>query len=169
MLSATMFSVNYHTSHRRYRLTAGFTMVEAVVAIAVLGIGVAATLGALTKVNAIASASRNATGAQTIVQNQIDLLVSDSPFNPQKTNLDGSVQIPPELTLGTHTTSNVAIYKEPTTGVIVSGTLTWVVTDVTGTYNSNSIPMYNCTVTVTYTYLNKNYSTTMTTLRVCDV
>ena len=144
-------------------------MVEAIVAITILGIGVAVTLGALTQINSLASVARNATGAQTVAQNQVDLLLSDSPFNPQKTNSDGSAQIPPELTLGTHTTNNVPIYKEPTTGVIVSGTLTWVVTDVTGTYNGNPIPMYNCTVTVTYTYRNRNYTATMNTIRVCDV
>lgn len=178
ILSAIMFSVIYHNSNKRSWRTAGFTLVEAIVAISVLGIGVAATLGALTKVNAIASTARNATGAQTVAQNQVDLLLSDGPFNPQKTSLDTNTssstygqqvaQIPPELTVGTHTTSNVPIYKEPTTGIIVSGTLTWVVTDVTGTYNSNSVPMYACTVTVTYTYLSKSYTATMNTIRVCD-
>jgi type II secretory pathway pseudopilin PulG len=148
---------------------AGFTLVEAIVGISILGIAVASTLGALTSVNVIASVARNATGAQTVALNQIDLLLSDSPFNPQKANLDGSVQIPPELTLGTHTYTNLPIYREPTTGVMVSGTMTTTVTDVTGTYGSNSIPMYACAVTVTYTYRGKTYSTTMNTIRVSDI
>jgi hypothetical protein len=56
-------------------------------------IGVSCIVGALTKLNAIAGASRNATGAYTAVMNQIDLIQSDGPFNPQKTNTDGTPQI----------------------------------------------------------------------------
>jgi type II secretory pathway pseudopilin PulG len=61
-------------------------MLEAVVGIAVLGIGAASTIGALTKFNSIAAISRNATGAYTVVMNQIDSFESMSPFNPQKPN-----------------------------------------------------------------------------------
>ena len=68
------------------------------VAISLAAIGVATTIAALTKINSIASVARNLSGATTIAQNQIDLLLSDSPFNPQKTNPDGTVQIPPDLT-----------------------------------------------------------------------
>ena len=156
-------------NRHRQRVGGGFTLMEAVVSITILGIGIVSTLGALTRINTLSSVSRNATGAQTVAQNQIDLLLSDSPFNPQKTNLDGSVQIPPELTLGTHTTNNVPIYKEPTTGVIVSGTMTTTVTDITGSYSGNTIPMYACTVAVTYTYRSKSYTTTMNTIRVSDL
>lgn len=164
-ITAVVLFIKWH----RQRVGGGFTLVEAVVSISILGIGIASTLGALTRVNTLASVSRNATGAQTVAQNQIDLLLADSPFNPQKTNLDGSVQIPPELTLGTHTTNNVPIYKEPTTGVIVTGTMVTTVADVTGTYSGNTIPMYACTVAVTYTYRSKTYTTTMNTIRVSDL
>lgn len=43
-----------------------------------------AALMALTKANAIASASRNSTGAYTIALKQIDWIQSVRPFNPQK-------------------------------------------------------------------------------------
>lgn len=70
-------------------------MVEVIVAISVLGIGIASTVGVLTKFNSIASMSRNATGAYSAVMNHIDLIQSMSPFNPQKTNnnpdCDGAV------------------------------------------------------------------------------
>src|ERR1700716_1891615 len=90
---------------------AGFTLVEAVVAIALIGIGVASTLGALTKFNSIAAMSRNGTGAYRAVMNQIDLIQSDGPFNPGKFNADGVTrQIPPELALGTQTKNNVIVY-----------------------------------------------------------
>ena len=69
-------------------------MLEAIVGIAVLGIGAASMIGALTKFNSIAAISRNATGAYTVVMNQIDSFQSMSPFNPQKTNPDGTSRFP---------------------------------------------------------------------------
>ena len=146
-----------------------FTLVEVIVAISLAGIGVATTVAALTRINAVASVARNLTGATTVAQNHIDLLLSDSPFNPQKNNPDGSLMVPPELTVGTHVANNVPIYKEPTTGVIVNGTRTTVVTDISPTYNGFAIPLYQSTVTVTYTYLSRNYSVTMNTVRTSDI
>jgi type II secretory pathway pseudopilin PulG len=155
------------------RAIAGFTMVEAVVGITILGIGVACTVGALTKFNSIASMSRNATGAYTAVMNQIDLIQSDSPFNPQKTNADGSAQIPPELRIGTQTQNNVPVYQDPHTGVIVVGTMTTTVSDISSTYTSGSttfpMTMYQAAVTISYTYLNRNYSFSMSTIRTSDI
>jgi prepilin-type N-terminal cleavage/methylation domain-containing protein len=153
----------------RLRACNAFTLVEIVIAISLAGIGVATTIGALTKINSIACIARNYSGATTVVENQIDLLLSDGPFNPQKTNPDGSAQIPPELTLGTHVTNNVPIYKEPTTGVIVSGTMTTTLTDISATYNGYTIPMYQATITVTYTYLSRDYTVTMNTVRTSDI
>ena len=115
--------MNAHKCHSRsLDAWAGFTMLEAVVGIAVVGIGAAATIGALTNFNSIAAISRNATGAYTVVMNQIDLFQSMSPFNPQKVNAtadcDGNIhnQIPKDyanicasnlptydMTVGTHT------------------------------------------------------------------
>ena len=151
------------------RLQQGFTLVEVAVAVALAGIGLAAVVGGLTKINSFASVARNLTGATTVVENQIDLLLSDSPFNPQKTNPDGSIQIPPELTVGTHVTNNVPIYKEPNTGVIVGGTMTTTITDISTTYNGNTIPMYRASVVLVYTYLGKTYTVAMDTIRTSDI
>ena len=98
---------NYRNCHKLniHKRLAAFTLVKAMVAI-----GTASTIGALIKFNSIASVSRNATGACTAVMNQIDLIQSDTPFNPQKTNPDGTAQIPPELQLGTQTQQNVPVY-----------------------------------------------------------
>ena len=160
----------FHKKHSKNSLgLEGFTLIEAVVAITLVGIGLATSYTALTKINAFASTARNSTGAYTAAMNQIDLLLSDSPFNPQKTNDDGTPQIPPELTIGTHTTTNVPIYKEPTSGVIVSGTMTTTITDASVTYNGNTLPMYRATVQVTYTYLSRNYSFSMSTMRASDI
>jgi prepilin-type N-terminal cleavage/methylation domain-containing protein len=153
--------------------TAAFTLVEVIIGVAVISIGTACAVGALTKFNSLASAARNATGAYTAVMNQIDLIQSDSPFNPQKTNPDGSIQIPPELQLGTSTQNNIPVYQDPKTGVIVTGTMTTTVTDISSTYTNGSITfpltMYKAVVTLNYTYLNRNYSFSMSTIRTSDI
>ena len=154
-------------------LSRGFTLLEAVVSITILGISVISTVGTLTKLNSIASMARNATGAYTAVMNQIDLIQSDGPFNPQKKNLDGTAQIPPELKIGTQTQNNVPVYQDPNTGVIVVGTMTTTVTDISSTYSYGSITfpmtMYKAVVAITYTYLNRNYSFSMSTIRTSDI
>ena len=155
------------------RSTGGFTLVEVVVGICLIGIGAACAVDALTRFNALANAARNATGAYTAVMNQIDLIQSDSPFNPQKTNPDGTAQIPPELQLGTQTQNNVSVYQDPKTGVIVTGTMTTTVTDISSTYSNGSVTfpltMYKAVVTLTYTYLSRNYSFSMSTIRTSDI
>ena len=113
---ATTFSVVFHKRNitARHFTAGGFTLVEAVVAITLIGIGVASTLGALTKFNSIASISRNGTGAGAVLMNQIDLFQSMSPFNPQKSQVpkDTANVLPTyDMTLGTHTIA----YKDPTT------------------------------------------------------
>ena len=166
-------AVVYGNIRRKARVAAAFTLVEAMVAISVLGIGVASAVGALTKFNSIASISRNATGAYAAVMNQIDLIQSDAPFNPGKKNPDGTAQIPPELQLGTQTQNNVPVYQDPNTGVVVSGTMTTTVSDISSTYTQGSqtfpLTMYQAVVTVTYTYLSRNYSFSMSTIRASDI
>jgi len=124
---------------------------------------------AMSSLNQSASVARNATGAAAVVQNQIDLILSDGPFNPQRTNVDGSPQIPPELTLGSHLTSNVPIYREPATGIVVAGTLTTTVTDMSTTLNGIVMSTYRADVQVTYTYRNRTYNVTRSTLRTSDI
>jgi hypothetical protein len=154
-------------------------MAETIMAIAVLGIGVASTIGALTKINSIAAMSRNRTGAYTILTNQVDLFQSMSPFNPQKSQIpiDTSHGSYPtyDMTLGTHNISvngtdfNVPVYeyKDASGNVVlvVNGTLTVTVTDLSG-----SLPnTYQAVFTVTYTYLNRNYTYSMSIIRTSDV
>jgi prepilin-type N-terminal cleavage/methylation domain-containing protein len=112
---------NCHKQRGRFA-AAGFTLVESVVAVAVIGVGVASTLGALTKFNSIAAMSRNATGASAVVLNQVDLFQSMSPFNPQRT--PPQIPVDPDGTydmtagaLGVPVTHTIA-YKDPSTGVV---------------------------------------------------
>lgn len=148
---------------------AAFTLTEAAVSIAVIGITMTAFMIAMTSLNQSASIARNATGAAAVIQNQIDLLLSDGPFNPQKTNVDGTPQIPPELTIGSHITSNVPIYREPATGIVVSGTLSTTITDMSTTLNGILMSIYRADVRVTYSYRNKSYSLIRSTLRTSDI
>ena len=140
------------------------------VAIGLFGITAAAAIGGLIRMNTNAALCRLQTGASTVAQNQIDLLLSDSPFNPQYS------QVPPELTLGANnptdvgTSSNptVAVYTDPSTGMKVLGWMTTVVTDTTTTLNSNTLYIYQATVTVSYVFKGRTYTVTMCTMRCSD-
>jgi type II secretory pathway pseudopilin PulG len=177
--AASTECVKFHKYHVDRHDLAAFTMLEAIVGIAVLGIGAASTIGALTKFNSFAAMSRNATGAYTVVMNQIDLFQSMSPFNPQR--------VPPQIPTYTESSNNpynlptynmnvgtwtigyvykdvnnvtrvnnewpVYQYKDPNTQatIVVKGTLTITVTDVSAATAPNT---YMAVVTVKYDYLN---------------
>lgn len=151
------------------RASPAFTIVEAVVALSIIGISIGTMAVAMGQLNHEASVSRNATGADAALQNQVDLLLSDGPFNPQKVGADGNPQIPPELVIGTHVTNSVPIYREPTTGIIVSGTLTTTITDISQTYSGLMMYMYQASVAVTYVYRGRTYSASRTTVRASDI
>lgn len=157
------------TTPSHHHSNGGFTLTEAAIAIALIAITMTAFVMTMSRVNEAASIARNATGAAAVVQNQIDLILSDGPFNPQKTNSDGTVQIPPELVVGAHVTNNVPIYREPTTGIVVSGTLTTTIVDMSTVLAGITMPTYRADVTVTYDYRSKNYSLTRSTLRSSDI
>ena len=147
---------------------AAFTLAEVMVGLGLFGITAAAAVSAMLHVNNNAALSRLQTGASTVAQNQIDLCLSDSPFNPQKS------QVPPALTLGSTSTGSssnptVAVYTDPKTGLQVKG---WMVTEVanTGTtYNGNNLNIYRITVTVNYQFRGRSYSVQMGTMRTSDI
>jgi prepilin-type N-terminal cleavage/methylation domain-containing protein len=122
---ATEFAVIFYKCHKAPgRFTArAFTLVETVVAVAVIGVGVASTLGALTKFNQMAATSRNATGASAVLINQTDLFQSMSPFNPQRTpaQIPGDTDKTYDMSLGTHTLN----YKDPTTNLVSAQADPW--------------------------------------------
>lgn len=155
-------------SFRRNR--AAFTLAEVMVAIGLFGITAAAAIGALIRMNTNASLCRLQTGASTVAQNQIDLILSDAPFNPQYN------QIPPELTLGSNNPTNagtstaptVPVYTDPSSGMQVLGWMTTVVTDTNTKLNGNNLYVYQATVTVSYIYKGRTYGVTMCTMRSSD-
>ncbi len=152
-----------------HRPNDAFTLTEAAIAIALIAITMTAVLMTMSRLNESASVARNSTGASAAVQNQIDLILSDGPFNPQKINEDGTPQIPPQLVVGTHVTNNVPIYREPTTGIVVSGTMTTTVVDMSTVVAGITMPLYRADVSVTYNYRSRNYSLTRSTLRASDI
>ena len=132
-------------------------MVEVLVATGLIGVGLSTTIAALTKFNAFASQSRNATGAYAAAMNQIDAIQSATPFTPPG-------QIPSVLTLGIQAPETVKIYEDADSNTIVSGRRTTTVADV----SSGGVTIYRATVRVNYTYLGRPYSYSMETLRASD-
>jgi len=138
-------------------------------ALAVLGTMGAGCYVGFNSLNTYAVSSRLYSEAQTCAQNQIDLILSKEPFdlssNPQK--------IPSVLALGTTTTPNVFVYNDPVSGnVTVTGTMATTVTDTGSTMNftgvNTNLNVRRATVTVSYTYRNKNYAVSMDTMRTAD-
>jgi len=147
---------------------AAFTLAEVMVALGLFGITASAAVSAMLKMNNNAALSRLQTGASTVAQNQIDLALSDSPFNPQKN------QIPPALTIGTTsagsaTTPTVAVYTDPKTGHRVLGWMTTVVADTGSTLNGNVLHIFRVTVTVSYKFKGRQYGVSMSTIRCSDI
>ncbi|MEY2480290.1 MAG: hypothetical protein QOI04_1217 [Verrucomicrobiota bacterium] len=151
------------------RKRAAFTLVEIVVALSILGAMVSGVYLGFNSLNAYSISSRLYTEAQTVAQNQIDLILSKEPFNlgtnPQK--------IPSVLALGSTVTPNVFVYQDPVTGkVVVTGTMTTTVTDAGFSMafagSTNNLNVRRATVTVSYSYRGKNYNISMDTMRAAD-
>jgi len=147
---------------------AAFTLAEVMVGLGLFGITAAAAVSGMLHMNNNAALSRLQTGASTVAQNQVDLCLSDSPFNPQKS------QVPPSLTLGTTNTGSstnptVAVYTDPKTGLQVRGWMVTEVADTGTTYLSNNLNIYRITVTVNYRFRSRSYSVKMGTMRASDI
>ncbi len=82
--------------YRRLPYNAAFTIVEVMIAMAILAIAIGASILALTQMNKAAQASRLYTGAQAVAQNHLD-----DAFNADWNSL-GAVAPRAPLTIGTH-------------------------------------------------------------------
>src|SRR2546421_3264993 len=155
------------TKSRRHGSKRAFTLMEVVMALAVVGTMGAGCYVGFNSLNTYAISSRLYSEAQTAAQNQIDLILSKEPFDPVNN------KIPTVLTLGTTTTPNVFVYKDPVSGnVVVTGTMTTTVTDLGTTMtfagSTKNLNTRRATVTVTYTYRDKTYNVSMDTMRTGD-
>jgi prepilin-type N-terminal cleavage/methylation domain-containing protein len=152
---------------RRHGGKRAFTLMEVVMALAVVGtMGAGAYVG-FNSLNTYAISSRLYSEAQTAAQNQIDLILSKEPFDPMNN------KIPTVLTLGATTTPNVFIYKDPVSGkVVVTGTMTSTITDLGTTMtfagSTKNLNTRRATVTVSYTYRGHDYAVSMDTMRTGD-
>src|SRR2546423_12084281 len=169
MMSLSRQFRSHRCGPRPVTLRAGFTRIEIVIALAVLGTMAAGVYIGFNAINEYSVSSRLYSEAQAVCQNQIDLILSKEPFdvttNPQK--------IPSVLPLGPTTTPNVFIYQDPVSGkVVVSGTMTPTVTDVGSTMSfagtTANLNVRRATVTVSYTLHNRDYSVSMDTIRTAD-
>lgn len=140
------------------RRWAAFTLVEVMVATAVMSIVATFAYATILATNRSAVSNRLYTMAQEMARDQVDRIECATPFNPQLT----PPQLPPELTLGT-TTKTVPLYVDPTTSAtVVNATMTTLVTD-TGSYNSRA-----ALVTVQFVFRGHTYQVQMNTLRASD-
>lgn len=155
--------------HRRRILCArGFTLVEVLVAVALLGLVAGGAIWSLTQANNYAAIARLYTGAETAAQNQIDYLLTDSPFNPQSSQF-GSTN---EWAVGS-TIQAVTIYTEPAgadnRAHAVTGQMTTTITSNNVVTKSQNLNLYSATVVVTYTYRSKSYRVQLNAMRASDV
>lgn len=133
----------------------GFTLIEVLIAVSLLALFAGGALWTLTQANRYAALSRLYTGAQLAAQNQVDLIMSKGPFNPQNLADDGTAapQIPTELALGTHATEKVTIYSEPNGQTVSADRVTTVSTDNPAKQlNGRTLYIYYATVVVTFYY-----------------
>jgi prepilin-type N-terminal cleavage/methylation domain-containing protein len=169
MLSPSRQASLHSKVARSARFRSGFTLIEIVIALAVLATMAGAVYIGFNAINAYAVSSRLYSEAQTVCQNQIDLILSKEPFDVTTT----PAKIPDVLALGETVTPNVFIYQDPVTGkVIVSGTMTTTVTDANMSMDfagaTSNLNVRRATVTVSYSFRNKNYNVSMDTLRTAD-
>jgi type II secretory pathway pseudopilin PulG len=142
-----------------------FTLTEILITAAVIVVVGATATYALTVMNRFAVSGRVQAAAQSIVQNQIDQILTRGPYVPTNVPPD----IPAILTNGTTVTNDVPVFADPESGnVVVKGTLTTAIQD-SGASNSGT-PLYvvRAAVTLDYTFAAKSYSVVMNTLRAPD-
>src|SRR5438477_12220318 len=141
----------------RRALQNGFTLMEVVMALAVIGTMGAGCYVGFNSLNSYAISSRLYTEAQACAQNQIDLILSKEPFdivnNKIPAVLGGQVLAANAST--TVTTPNVFVYTDPVSGnVVATGTMTTKITNpadvMTYAGATTNLNTYLATVTVTY-------------------
>jgi prepilin-type N-terminal cleavage/methylation domain-containing protein len=163
-----------HDSSRRVFPTAprAFTLVEVLVAVSLLGFLAAGSMWTLTQANSYAALSRLNTGAQVAAQNQIDLIMSTGPFNPQN-NEFGALPLEVLKPKGASPlTENILIYIEPDQSNAVYGTrVTSVTKDATLVASGASgrdLNLYCASVVVSYTFRGKTHQVQLHAVRSPD-
>jgi prepilin-type N-terminal cleavage/methylation domain-containing protein len=142
-----------------------FTLTEVLIASAILMVVGATAIYALTTANKQAVSTRVRAAAQSVVQNQIDQILTRGPYLPAKS--------PPEIPAvlqKTATIEDVPVFVDPESGrIVVSGTLTTAVED-SGASASGGTPLHvlKAAVTLNYKLAGKPHAVVMNTLRAPD-
>lgn len=140
-----------------------FTIVEVLVAVAVLALLGTGAVAGLLSINRVVVANRLATNAQAIAQSTIDRLLSE-PYP------EGS-SAPPDLAPGSTVVSNIPIYTDPGSGaVIVTGNVTTTITDISRTIVAGqpASSLLRASVVVGYNFGGKANSVVLSTVRAVD-
>ena len=146
--------------------------------VAVLGLVVGVVFFGLMQLNNYASVNRLYTAAQTLAQNQIDLILTKAPYDPG----NNSFPTPNVLQTGGYysdpstpntlygSARNVPIYTDPSTNnQVVVGTIRTDITTPNVSVGGTNLNIRQATVTVQYTFHGKTYSVKMDTMRAPDV
>ena len=151
----------------RRRKSAGFTVIQAVVAMGVIAVAGASSMLALVQLNNKAASMRTLNNARAVLQRNIDTALN-VPFSP--------TQQPPVLAITSTTGSqyedetdgdNLVTIVTPKSagGTTVKGTLTRI---VTAQGNSDSADIRRITFRIDYFVRGRPYTYSMTTLRGSD-
>lgn len=132
---------------------------EVLVAATILTIVLLGNSQLLLKLREAATAMRLQTFAQTVAQTQLTVLQTVGPFNPANN------QVPPALVVGSSTPIRVPLYDDPTSSLVLSGTMTTTITNPP--YNSGA-GARGLLVTVTYSFRNTTYHVCVSSIRVSD-
>jgi prepilin-type N-terminal cleavage/methylation domain-containing protein len=156
----------------------GFTVVEVMAGLSVLALFAGSVSFGLMQLNNYASVNRLYTAAQTLAQNQIDLILTKAPYDPSTS----SFPTPNVLQTGGYysdpstpntlygSARSVPIFTDPTTNInVVTGTIRTDITTPSVTVGGTDLNIRQATVTVQYTFHGKTYTVKMDTMRAPDV
>ena len=174
----------------------GFTLVDVVAGMAILGLVSGSIIYGLNQLNHFSMVNRLYTAAQTLAQNQIDLVLTMGPYDPaagkyplpsncgtaSATNTilrtDAPYYSDPTATSTcpiSLTETKVTLYRDPmnpTSDAAVAATIKTTITDTGMTVPVNGTPtsldLRRATVRVDYTFRNRPYSVVMETMRTSD-
>jgi type II secretory pathway pseudopilin PulG len=141
----------------------GFTLIDVVITSAILILIASTGVYALTSINRYASFNRVHAAAESIVQNQIDQILTRGPYVPTNTPPD----IPSILNSGT--INDLPVFTDPESGnPLVTGKLTTVIQDTGAKCNGVALYVLKAAVTLDFTFRAKKYTIAMDTLRAPD-
>jgi type II secretory pathway pseudopilin PulG len=142
-----------------------FTLTEILITSGVIIVVGATATFALTMINKYAISARVQAAAQSIVQNQIDQILTRGPYVPTNT----PPEVPAILKIGTTVTDNVPVFTDPESGsVVVTGQLKTDIQDSGATNAGTSLNVLKAAVTLNYTFAGRGLTVVMDTLRAPD-